>query len=154
MKLIVALDLERGIGFNNTLPWPRIRSDMKWFRDNTEYCSVIMGRNTWLSLPGKLATRQNIVVTSSPLSGPDSVVSSIAKAIEVSELPIFFIGGERIFREAINIVDEMLITEILDSFETDVVFPEFDEGYWRKSIIAVNPMCNFTKYERIQTSLY
>jgi dihydrofolate reductase len=149
MKLIAAYDKNRTIGFQNKLPWPSIRSDMRWFRDNTEYSSVIMGRNTWFSLPRKLSTRQNIVISSTLLHGPDNVVNSINEAIKVAELPIFFIGGVQVFKEAINIVNEMLITEISETYHGDTYFPEFDESLWKRNVIAIDTLCTFVKYEKL-----
>lgn len=80
----------RGIGIDNKLPWKPLKDDIKYFKDlttnttahldlshhNMGYVnSVIMGKNTWLSLPTKykpLPGRLNIVVSSSLLNGRNS----------------------------------------------------------------------------------
>jgi dihydrofolate reductase len=79
VKLIVAMCKNNGIGFNNKIPW-RISEDMIYFSKKTsgDYVgvnetikknAVIMGRNTWDSLPKKykpLPNRFNIVLTRNP----------------------------------------------------------------------------------------
>ena len=68
MNLIVAYCRNRGIGFKNKLPW-KLSSDMNRFKNLTigdGNNAVIMGRNTWESLPQKfkpLPKRSNIVLS-------------------------------------------------------------------------------------------
>ena len=68
MNLIVAYCKNRGIGFKNTLPW-KLSLDMNRFKKLTignKNNAVIMGRNTWESLPLKykpLPKRTNIILT-------------------------------------------------------------------------------------------
>jgi dihydrofolate reductase len=74
VKLIVAMCKNNGIGFDNKIPW-RISEDMSYFSkktsggysvDGIKKNAVIMGRNTWESLPKKykpLPNRFNIVLT-------------------------------------------------------------------------------------------
>ena len=74
VKLIVAMCKNNGIGFNNKIPW-KIPEDMSYFSkktsgnylgDGDKKYVVIMGRNTWDSLPKKykpLPRRFNIVLT-------------------------------------------------------------------------------------------
>ena len=77
LKLIVAMCKNNGIGMNNKIPW-KISEDMVYFSNKTigKYTSsdddkknaVIMGRNTWESLPKKykpLPNRLNVVLTRS-----------------------------------------------------------------------------------------
>ena len=73
VKLIVAMCKNNGIGVDNKIPW-RISEDMSYFSKKTsgdyganiKKNAVIMGRNTWESLPKKykpLPNRFNIVLT-------------------------------------------------------------------------------------------
>ena len=66
LSAIVAVDNNWGIGFNNKL-LERIPEDLKHFKSLTTDNIIIMGRNTWDSLPTKpLSNRITIVVTSTP----------------------------------------------------------------------------------------
>lgn len=74
VKLIVAMCKNNGIGNKNKIPW-RVSDDMHYFSKKTsgnyheginKKNAVIMGRNTWESLPTKykpLQRRYNIVLT-------------------------------------------------------------------------------------------
>ena len=65
-NIIVACSKNRGIGYENSLPW-KISSDLKKFRDLTignGNNAVIMGKNTWTSLPIKyLKSRDNLILS-------------------------------------------------------------------------------------------
>lgn len=70
LSIIVASTLEYGIGFENKLCW-NIPEEMKYFRNitlncfrkNTKNC-IIMGKNTWYSLPkAPLKDRINVIIS-------------------------------------------------------------------------------------------
>jgi dihydrofolate reductase len=152
--LVVACDLNRGIGIHNRLPW-RIREDMKHFSSITSGSyrkpesgtngahpnAVIMGRKTWESIPDKsrpLPNRFNIVVTGqSNYAVPSGVVKckSLDEALQSAAneqcADLFVIGGARIYEEAMAHPDcrRLYVTEILDSFECDVFFPMYKERF-------------------------
>ena len=64
MNIIVAADKNWGIGFKGNL-LTHIKEDMKFFKEMTVGKAVIMGRETFLSLPGQkpLPDRKNFVLT-------------------------------------------------------------------------------------------
>ncbi|HEY9775038.1 MAG TPA: dihydrofolate reductase [Planktothrix sp.] len=146
--LVVACDLNRGIGVNNQLPW-RLRDDMKNFSSLTtgrnsnvgSQNAVIMGRKTWQSIPAKfrpLPDRFNIVVTSNiNLDLPPGVVSckSLDDALKVATAhncgQTFVIGGARIYEEAMEHPScrRLYITEVFGKFECDVFFPLYKERF-------------------------
>lgn len=62
--LVMAMDLQFGIGKDNGLPW-HDPDDLKSFYKTTVDRVVIMGHNTWVSLPFKpLRKRLNVVISS------------------------------------------------------------------------------------------
>ncbi len=65
LSFIVAMDLERGIGKNNGLPW-RLPSDLKRFKALTMGHHLIMGRKTYESIGKPLPGRISIVITRDP----------------------------------------------------------------------------------------
>lgn len=68
MKAILACDPKGGIGYQNKLPWNKLDGDLARFKELTTDSIVIMGRNTWDSLPrAPLPNRTNVVATSSTL---------------------------------------------------------------------------------------
>jgi dihydrofolate reductase len=71
LSIIVASSLEYGLGFENKLCW-NIPEELKHFRHITSSClikdtknCVIMGKNTWYSIPNApLKNRINIIISS------------------------------------------------------------------------------------------
>jgi dihydrofolate reductase len=135
VALIAAVARNSVIGVDNRLPW-RLPEDMRRFRALTTGHSVIMGRRTWESIGKPLVDRQNIVVSGSvrtPLVGVD-VARSLDEALACARLPepVFVIGGEALYREAMPRADLLYLTEIDLDFEGDAHFPAFDRSSWRE----------------------
>ena len=68
INIIVAVSKNYGIGKNNDLPW-FFKNDLKHFASltkNTKNNALIMGKNTWESIPIKpLPKRHNLILSSS-----------------------------------------------------------------------------------------
>jgi len=120
MKLIVACDPKGGIGYNNKLPWSNIQGDLPRFKHLTANQVVVMGRNTWESLPKKpLLGRLNFVVTSQNLLLPNG-------AIQVPNLNHFteykdawLIGGAKLINSSWHMIDEVHLTQTLSEYTCD-----------------------------------
>lgn len=85
-KMIAALCRGGGIGFQGTLPWPKLARDMRFFAEmtsstDTPYNSaVIMGRKTWDSLPDTskpLKYRDNIIISNRKFTSGDDVAADV-----------------------------------------------------------------------------
>ena len=117
---VVAVDEEWGIGKGNAMPWYN-KADFKWFKAATEGNSVIMGKNTWDSLPVKpLPKRKNYVLTSGlePLGA-----FKATDTIEGMEGDVkCVIGGLGAFKHYINDIDIFLISRIKGKHGCDVFF--------------------------------
>ena len=135
ITLIVALDAQRGIGANNTLPW-RLPEDLAHFKRTTTGHPVIMGRKTFDSIGRPLPNRRNIVVTRNGAWRHDGVeaVASLADAVALAGAgDAFIIGGAQIFAESMDIADCMIVTEIAHTFDCDTFFPPLAAGEWRET---------------------
>jgi len=131
LKIIVAMDQDRGIGFNNQLPWS-IKEDLKEFRRLTLGHSVIMGRKTMDSIGKALPGRQNYVVShqSSLPYEHINIVHDINKFFsnkQFSEDLVYVIGGASLYKMALNYVDELIISEVKGTYTCDTFFPSFNE---------------------------
>lgn len=165
IKLIVAMDEERGIGKNNDLMW-HLPNDMKFFKEMTNGQIVIMGRKNYDSIPERfrpLPNRLNVVLSrNSDFDAPNclvfnSLLESLNSFSEEKERDVYIIGGGQIYKEALDldVVDEMYITHINHTFGADTFFPEFTESKWDISTISTQVqdekhMCSFEikKYSR------
>jgi dihydrofolate reductase len=138
ITILVAWDDKHLIGGKNKLPW-HIPEDLKLFKKRTLGHSVIMGRNTFESIGKPLPERENIVITSRPLSGAYAVSNleeAVSKAQE-SNKEIFIIGGTSVYFQALekDIVDRILVSHIFGYFEGDKYFPVLAKR-WTCNIIA------------------
>lgn len=137
ISIIVAIDLNNGIGKNNKLLC-YLPNDLKHFKEVTLGHSIIMGRKTFESLPnGALPGRKNIVLTKDQqLKFKDCISStSLEEAINLTrdEEQVFIIGGASLYDEAIDIADNLYITHINHLFnEADTFFPKIDLSLWKK----------------------
>ena len=132
INIIVAIAKNNAIGKDNDLLW-RISDDLKRFKKFTSNNTIIMGRNTFLSLPnGALQNRQNIVITDNKDDNFDGVdiVYSIDEAIEISKQKIFIIGGGMIYKTFLPFADKLYLTRVDKDFDGDVFFPEIDYDDW------------------------
>lgn len=152
MNIIVAYDLNRGIGLDNTIPW-HLPSDLKQFNRLTTGCCIVMGRKTWDSLPHKpLPNRVNIVMSKTLIGGCASF-DALDELLKTITTPIFFIGGYDIYKEASQRypINEYHITEVLQSFPCDTYCPQFDlSNYTLKSSIlsTTDPIYRYQVYQR------
>ena len=132
--IIAAMDRNRLIGVDNALPW-RLSADLQNFKRLTTGNAIIMGRKTWDSL-GKwkpLPNRHNIVITRNKDFSDEgcTVVNSLKEAIaKAGDDTAFIIGGGQIYTLALELADEMILTEVETEATGDAWFPEFDSGKW------------------------
>jgi len=142
IHLIVATDQHNGIARDNIIPW-YIKDDLRYFQKITSKASdgfrnaVIMGRVTYNTLNRKpLKNRWNIVLTSQPNDFPEiDAFSNLQEAIDFCEHQdtiesIFIIGGERVYREALEnySMNTIYRTLIKDVYHCDRFLPELT-GY-------------------------
>lgn len=134
ISLIAAMDKNRVIGKDNSLPW-KLPADMKRFRQITSGKPVIMGRKTFESIGKPLPNRKNIILTRDKGYKVDGcfTASSVDEALGCAENPgeVMVIGGEQVFRLFIPIANRLYLTFIDEEFEGDSYFPEFDEKEWK-----------------------
>jgi len=120
MKLIVACDPKGGIGYNNKLPWSNIQGDLPRFKQLTQGQVVVMGRNTWESLPKKpLLGRLNFVVTSKNLVLPNGAIQVINLNHFSEFTNAWLIGGASLINSSWYMIDEIHLTKTLTEYTCD-----------------------------------
>lgn len=136
ISLIAAIGRNNELGANNELLW-HIPEDFQWFKSKTMGKTMVMGRNTMLSLKRPLKNRENWVLTSRPediiqgFVGFSSWDSIFKKAIELNLEELMIIGGANIYNQAMEFANELIITHIDQEFpEADVFFPKIDYLKW------------------------
>lgn len=161
VSIIVATSLNHAIGKDNQLLW-HLPADLKFFKNTTMGCPVIMGRKTFQSIGRTLPGRQNVVITRDKTFNSDNqfdltVVGSIDEALVKlhSEKEVFILGGGEIYKQSIDSVDTIYLTLVNTSIDGDVYFPEIDKNkfelVWEEKHIADEKNkfdYTFQKFER------
>ncbi len=144
--IIVAIADNNAIGKDNALLW-HISEDLKFFKRTTSGSPVIMGRKTYESIGRPLPKRTNIVV-SRGFDAPCGlkVVHSLDEAYEAASVALkasvssgthdegrcFIIGGGRVYAQAINDADRLIITHVHTVIDdANTFFPDFSPSVWK-----------------------
>lgn len=154
-SIIVAMTPHRLIGNQGRLPWHE-PEDLKHFKCTTIGHAVIMGRKTFESIGRPLPERRNIVVTRNPsftAAGIDSVRSlddALTLCLARNETAAFIIGGAEIYRLALPLADEMIVTWVdRDGLTGEAFFPEWNPAEWEEMESSSSGPLRFVTYRRV-----
>lgn len=154
--IIVAIAENNVIGkANGEMPW-HVKEEFKHFKDTTFGYPVIMGRKTFETLGKPLKGRLNIVITRNKNYSVNFdevlIFDSLEKAFNYCEKnnyeKIFVIGGGEIYSQAINLVDEMIISRMKFKAEGEVKFPTITETDWEVEKIMDRELFEVFIYRR------
>lgn len=140
LSMIAAVGKGNELGKNNELIW-NIPNDLKFFKEKTIGKTVVMGANTFHSIGKPLPKRTNIVITHQNI---DKVLiyRSIREFLidyKNKTEEVFIIGGASIYKEFIDYVSTIYLTEIdASDKEADTYFPEFNKQLYEKIILDKN----------------
>jgi dihydrofolate reductase len=137
--MIYAASPEGVIGVGATIPW-RYSGDFKRFKRVTMGSAVVMGRVTFESIGKPLPGRRNIVVTGRRLETRGvECVGSVEEALALAgDEDVWFIGGARIYAEALAYVDVIDVTYVPDHVDAPdaVRAPSIDERTFEASSLV------------------
>ncbi|MDG1322489.1 MAG: dihydrofolate reductase [Porticoccaceae bacterium] len=156
ISLIVAVSRNGAIGLNNQLPW-YLPEDLKYFKSVTMGKPLIMGRKTFDSIGRPLPGRANIVLTRDPQWTSDGVkvVQSVEQALLAGEIAceasdvdeIMVIGGEQIYRMALDLADRIYLTQVDADVEGDAFFPDIDLNDWSQTRVKLPEIIDKHPYQ-------
>ena len=150
ISIIASVAKNRAIGLKNKLIY-WLPNDLKRFKALTTGHTIVMGRNTYESLPkGALPNRRNVVLsrTTKELPGCDvyPTLEAALKSCKDDE-DVYIIGGARVYAQAMAIADRLCLTEVDDEpAEADAFFPDYSEG-WRIETKETHPKDEHHDYE-------
>ena len=138
ITIIAAVAKNRAIGYKNKLIY-WLPNDLKRFKQLTTGHTIIMGRNTFLSLPkGALPNRRNIVLSRTQKDFPGcDTYASLKEALAhcTPDEDVYIIGGASVYKQAMLLADRLCLTEIDDvPEEADTFFPDYSDWHevWRE----------------------
>jgi dihydrofolate reductase len=138
ISAIFAVDVNGGMGFNGTLPWPHNAADLANFQKLTKDNVVVMGRKTWddPAMPKPLKGRVVYVASHRPAPFAvtfhgDIIEHLLALEEQHKDKQIFVIGGAQLIEEAHPILDRIYLTHFKDSYKVDtrIHVSEFLKGF-------------------------
>lgn len=139
IEIVTAMTKDRVIGANGKLPWD-IHEEMLHFVRLTKGATVIMGKNTWMSLDDKhrpLPGRINIVVSTTlePQEGME-VYKTVNEAVASAQKhgrDIYCIGGAKLYESMLPLAGVLHISWIKGDYSGDTYFPEINFKKWEEA---------------------
>jgi dihydrofolate reductase len=128
IKAILAATSNGGIGNRGTLPWPKHKEDLAWFKEHTEGHIVVMGRTTWddPKMPKPLPNRVNCVVSNNLIAGHqvrrlhgDVRQQVLDLQAQFPDKDVYVIGGKSIYEACEGIVERIYLTRMKPNYWTD-----------------------------------
>ncbi|WP_340102614.1 dihydrofolate reductase [Rhodohalobacter sp. 8-1] len=157
IAIIAAHDPNLVIGKDGSLPW-HYKEDLSFFKKTTMGHPLLMGRIVFEELNEKpLPGREAVVLSRSKSYSHVPTFTTISDALDylkdLDKEKVYVIGGGEIYRQMMDMADELIITEIHESFEGDTFFPEYRDkigDVWKEVSRDDYNNLSFVKYERIK----
>ena len=143
---VVAMDRQRCIGANNQLPW-HLPDDLKHFKATTQGGVMLLGRKNFDSIGRALPNRISWVLTRDTAWQADGV--NVAHSLEqlldgaaadakaAGQDQIFVIGGGELYRQILDISDQLIVSHVDLAVSGDVFYPEIPAAF---QVIQRTPM--------------
>jgi len=137
--IIAAIGKNNELGKDNKLLW-HLPSDLKFFKEKTTGKTIVMGKNTFESLPKQLPNRKHIVLSHEELNLPNDIIvfydlNELVNYVKQINDDVYIIGGAMMYKQFIDKADMMYLTEIDKEYDADVFFPNFNKEEWDKELI-------------------
>ncbi|MFK7850986.1 MAG: dihydrofolate reductase [Akkermansiaceae bacterium] len=148
LTAIVAMDPNRLIGANGTLPW-HLPEDLAFFKKTTLGHPILMGRKTFDSIGRPLPKRRNIVLTRDESWSHDRV-DVIHTPAEISEMDgqIFLIGGAEIYKALAGHIDEWLVSHVHETYQGDTYLAPFEADFPKVDAVEGHEAFTVRRYLR------
>ncbi len=133
ISIIVAVSENGVIGKDNQLLW-HLSGDLKRFKALTTGHTIVMGRNTFLSIGRALPNRRNVVLSNTMKSGEVenvevfSSIEDLEKSLSKDE-EVFIIGGGKVYKQFLPLATKVYLTRVYTVVDGDTTFPELGEEW-------------------------
>lgn len=155
ISIIAAIGKNNALGRGNDLIW-HIKEDLKNFKNLTMGKYIVMGKNTYESLPKHLEGRKYIVLSGSLSNIENGLLfndfNKLLEFIKNVDEEVMIIGGSSIYKLFLPLADKLYLTEIDSEEKADVYFPEFNKEDYKCNVVSTNEVdglkYSFVIYER------
>ncbi len=130
ISMIAAMSPNRVIWKDGKLPWD-LPADLQKFKELTTWHTVIMWKNTYLSIWRPLPNRRNIVLTSEDFEGVDTYdnIDDLLEDLQEIDDEVFIIWWENVYKQFLDFADKIYLTEVKKNYEWDTSFPVFEDKF-------------------------
>ena len=164
MKAILAMAQNRVIGKNGGLPWPSIKEDFKWFKEFTVGNTIVVGKNTFDTLP-LLKNRECLVlskgdsvlnayienqyiVNNNSMTGQLVTIQDIESYSQFRKDYLIVAGGAKTYSKLLPYINEFYVTHVNGSYDGDTFMPEFEHLFPNKETIKEFDLHKVIKYTK------
>jgi len=164
MKAIVAMAKNRVIGKNGGLPWPSIKTDLKHFKEFTTGKTLIVGKNTFDTLP-LLKNRECLVLTK-PVEAIDAYITNqylvnnnamTGQMITMEDVEsysqfrkdyLIVAGGAKTYVKLLPYITEFYVTHVNGTYDGDVFMPPFEDLFTNQELVKEFDGHKVVKYSK------
>ena len=164
MKAIVAMAKNRVIGKNGGLPWPNIKEDFKHFKEFTMGKTLIVGKNTFDTLP-LLKNRECLVLTK-PVEAIDAYITNqylvnnnamTGQMITMEDVEsysqfrkdyLIVAGGAKTYVKLLPYITEFYVTHVNGTYDGDVFMPPFEDLFTQQEVVKEFDGHKVVKYSK------
>jgi dihydrofolate reductase len=157
MKAILAMAQNRVIGKNGGLPWPSIKEDFKWFKEFTTGKKLIVGKNTFDTLP-MLKNREILVltrkveelseITNQYLINKNDLTGKIISDVSDLDSDIIVAGGAKTYVRLLPYITEFYVTHVNGTYDGDTFMPPFEDLFTNKEVVKEFDLHKVIKYSK------
>jgi dihydrofolate reductase len=156
MKAILAMAKNRCIGIEGKIPW-HIPNDFRWFKEFTTGKKLIVGKNTFDTLP-MLKNREILVLTrrieelseipNQYLINKNDLTGKIITDVSDLDPDIIVAGGAKTYVRLLPYITEFYVTHVNGSYEGDTFMPPFEDLFTNKEVVKEFDLHKVIKYSK------
>jgi len=164
MKAIIAMAKNRVIGKNGKLPWPSIKEDLKHFKEFTTGKTLIVGKNTFDTLP-LLKNRECLVLTkpveaidayitnqylvnNNAMTGQMITMEDVESYSEFRKDYLIVAGGAKTYVKLLPYITEFYVTHVNGTYDGDVFMPPFEDLFTNQELVKEFDGHKVVKYSK------
>ena len=150
MKAILAMAKNRVIGKNGGLPW-HVPNDFKWFKEFTTGKKIIVGKNTFDTLP--LLKNRECMVLTKPVEDIDAYITNqymvnnnamTGQMITMEDVEsysqfrkdcLIVAGGAKTYVKLLPYIKEFYVTHVNGNYDGDTFMPEFEHLFAHQEVV-------------------
>jgi len=152
IRAVAAIDDKRGIAGAGKIPWS-IPADSKYFREQTQSGTVLMGRDTYQEFAQPLPHRRNVVASHELQSVRPGfeLTHDVPAFLQQATEDVWIIGGAGLYASTLQYCQELYLTHVAGDFNCDRFFPEFAEAFTQTQRSEVQAQNGYEFYFAVYT---